>query len=70
MDKTIKIKLSENEQSILEDAIKIARHKFRKFENGPKKNQTRYMDGQVLLEIRRKIYSKQRKFSDEYIYGN
>tara|TARA_B110000483_G_scaffold57008_1_gene71332 strand:+ start:21906 stop:22118 length:213 start_codon:yes stop_codon:yes gene_type:complete len=70
MDKTIKIKLTENEQSILEDAIKIARKKFRSFENGPKKNQTRYIDGQVLLEIRRKIYSKQRKFSDEYIYGN
>ena len=37
MKKTIKIKLTENEQSILKDAIKIARKKFSSFQNGPKK---------------------------------
>ena len=38
MKKTIKIKLTENEQSILKDAIKIARKKFSSFQNGPKKD--------------------------------
>ena len=62
MDKTIKIELTEKEQEIFEDAIKIARKNFRNLEN--KK------DEKVLLEIRRKIFSKQRKFNADYIYGN
>jgi len=62
MYKTIKIELTDKEQEIFEDAIRIARKNFRDLDN--KK------DEKVLLEIRRKIYSKQRKFSDDYIYGN
>lgn len=71
MDQTIKIKLTEKEQDVLENLIKIARKEFRISRinlNG--KILEKSENEKVLLEIRRKIYSKQRKFSDDYIYGN
>lgn len=71
MNQTIKIKLTENEQNIIEDAIRMALKECRiaRIKLNPN---IRYKseNEKVLLEIRRKIYSKQRKLSDDYIYGN
>lgn len=71
MNQTIKIKLTENEQNIIEDAIRMALKESRiaRIKLNPN---IRYKseNEKVLLEIRRKIYSKQRKLSDDYIYGN
>ena len=71
MNQTIKIKLTENEQNIIEDAIRMALKECRisRIKLNPNIRE-KSENEKVLLEIRRKIYSKQRKLSDDYIYGN